>query len=344
MTNIKDYPEDAQTDKLEEFVNEVIRITNGKHNNIFRNQAVLKAMDHALSKGNYQKVIEYSKNLNPNVLSSKDFNGESKDGKKFTKPSDKESFFLKLTKALDRVEKFQECIDMCDIALGNFPDVFWFNWRKGSALRKLKNYSEAIKLLEDVILKKKDWFIYKDLSAAYLESNDYTKAFEHFLEGAFISINIPEPHNRWELYYIGAKILYELVRDDDADKHIALVAKLREENQWQLQDFLQHDLSSRNIKLDKSSSDLFKELKTFWIAEKSKSLPQKKGEIKNLIQEGKSGFIKSDGGKDYYFRSSNFLDKKLLLTPGKKVQFNTQKSFDKRKNRESEEAINIKCI
>lgn len=344
MTNVKEYPEDASLEELEKFVSEIITVTNHKSDSLFRNQAILKVMDHALSKTNWQSVIEWSKSLNPDNLSTEAFKGQSKDGKNFTKPSDKESYFLKLSKALERNEQFQECVAICDKALESFPDEIWIKWHKGSSLRKLKKYSEAIKLLEEVKLKKKDWFIYKDLSAAYYGDSKYDKAYENFIDGSISAIRVPVPQNRWELYYIGAMILYKLNKVADANKHIALVYKLREENSWGIQDFIKKVVDTHKVQLDNTSTQLLDDLKIFWSNEKSKITPLLNGEIKNLMDGRNAGFIKSSGGNEYYFKFSSIIDRKVAPAVGKKVQFNTQKSFDKKKNKESEEAINIKFL
>jgi len=344
MANIKEYPDDESSDKLEDFVAEVISVTEGKEDELFRSQSIIKMMEHYSANGSWIKVVEWSKLVNPDLLSDKAFDGISSDGKKFRKPSDRESYYLKLTKALDKENKFEECIKECDNGLDSFPNEVWLKWHKGSALRKLKKYPESIALLEEVKTKKNDWFILKDLSAAYYGLNNNEKALEYFLEGSALSIRIPEPQYRWELYYVGSRILLKLGKTDLASQHIALVYKLREENNWGIQDFLQSDIDTYKISLEKSSSELFKELKEYWIKERSDSLPGFSGEIKNIISEGKAGFIKSVNGTDYYFNSRNFLDKKSSITIGLKVKFNIQKSFDKKKNCESKEAININIV
>ena len=68
---------------------------------------------------------------------------------------------------------------------------------------------------------------------------------------------------------------------------------------------------------------------------------KQEGIIKNLLLKGNSGFIKSESGKDYFFRLKNFNDKKEYCVLNANVIFYTEKSFDKKKNQESEIAVNI---
>lgn len=344
MVNVKDYPDDGPTDNLEMFVSEIVSVTEGKEHELFRTQAILKMMDHLSSKNSWGKVIEWAKLINPDYLDTKPFEGVSSDGKKFRKPSDKESYFLKLSKALEREGKYQECIDLCDNALKTFPDEIWFSWHKGSCLRKLKKFKEAISLLEEIKKLKKDWFILKDLSAAYYESKEFDKAYNNFIDAAVSQIKIPEPANRWELFYVGAMILYKKNNSTIADEHISLTYKLREEKGWKIPDYLENYVSNRNVDIKKTALQLFNELKDFWLGEQQNSLPKQIGRIKNFIQEGKAGFIDGNDGKSYYFRTNSFLGNKAQLKMSSKVQFNIQKSFDKKKNRDSFEAINIKLL
>lgn len=342
MANIKDYPDTGSIEELEKFVGDILKVTESKPDDTFRIQSILKMMDFWLSKGNWSNVIKWAKKIDLNVLSTKDFKGQTSDGKNYRKPSDKESYFLKLTKALNHMENHLECIKECDNALIFFPQTLWFKWHKAVSLRKMKKLKESICLLEELKLKKKDWFILKDLAAAYFENGEIENSYRNFLEACESSIRIPDPQNRWELYYIGARLLYKLEKNELADKHISLVAKLREENGWQIQEFLQRDINERNIILDNSSSDLFKDLKNFWADELISALPQEIGTIKKFIQDGNAGFVKSEKGIDYYFKKNDLNRKEGMFLEGDKVKFGIQKSYDAKKKQDSEKAVFIR--
>ena len=189
MLNIN-YPDTEPTEKLEGFVKEIIEVTGDKEDELFRVKAILKMMDHLQGKGNYNRVIEWSKKLNPDILETKSFNGTNADGKKFRTPSDKESYYLKLSKALEKSDKYNECILICDEGLKLFPEEIWFKWHKGVALRKLHNYDGAIELLKEVNRLKRDWFVLKELSASYYDKKEYENALKYFIEGCIGSVRI----------------------------------------------------------------------------------------------------------------------------------------------------------
>lgn len=342
MFNVKDYPDTEPSEKLEVFVNEIVEVAGEKDNDLFRNKAILKMMDHLQSKLNYTRILEWSKKINPVNLDVKDFNGVSAEGKKFRKPSDKESYYLKLSKALEKCEKYNECISLCDEALKLFPEEIWFKWHKGVALRHLQKYDNAIELLKEVNRTKRDWFVFKELSACYYEKKEYENAFKYFIEGCIGSARVPNPENRWELYFLGGKILQKLNKNDIAAKHMIYTYRLREESGFKIQDFLQKEVAG-NIEQDKrSSGEIMNELKVFWNSEQNNLSPRLTGTIKTLIKENSAGFITSDKGNDYYFLAKNFRGNRTDLVHGKQVEFSLRKSFDRLKNRESEEAINIR--
>lgn len=342
MLNIKDYPDTEPTEKLEGYVKEIVEVTGDNDDELFRIKAILKMMDHFQAKGNFNRVIEWSKKLNPDKLDIKSFNGTNADGKKFRTPSDKESYYLKLSKALEKSEKFNECISICDEGLKLFPEEIWFKWHKGVSLRKIKNPDSAIELLKEVNRLKRDWFVFKELSASYYDKKEYENALKYFIEGCIGSVRLPNPENRWELYFLGGRIYQRLNRNDVAAKHMLFTYRLREETGYKIQDFLQKEVADI-INTDKrSSEEIINELKVFWSSEQNNLSPRLTGTIKNLINENSAGFITAENKTEYYFRARNFRGSEVDLVPGKQVEFNLGKSFDRKKNRDSEEAINIR--
>lgn len=67
------------------------------------------------------------------------------------------------------------------------------------------------------------------------------------------------------------------------------------------------------------------------------------GVISNILQNNKSGFIKNEKGS-YFFRISEIKDKSRQDLQGKKVYFYLETDFDRKKNMETEVAVNIKFI
>jgi tetratricopeptide (TPR) repeat protein len=96
--------------------------------------------------------------------------------------SDKENWFAFKSKALMKLGRFQECFQVSKLAIDTFEtfhysnDV-WFARRIALSKMNLGRTSDAITELEQVLRRKKDWFIQKELAVLYLEVDKPDKAF-----------------------------------------------------------------------------------------------------------------------------------------------------------------------
>jgi tetratricopeptide (TPR) repeat protein len=340
MANIKDYPTDGDQNKLLEFVEEIITVAKNKKDDLFYNKSVLYLMQYYSEKGKFKSVLQYAQHIDKKSLASDSFKGITADGKKFVKPSDRESYYLKISKAMVRTEKYGDCIEICQEAANLFPQSVWFKWHMGVSLGKLNKHKEALKVLEPISLIKKEWFILKDISAIYYRIKSYDMAFKKFIEACNVSIRMPSPWNRWELYYLGSRILLKQGKKDIAQKHTALVYKLKEGQSWRVDEYLASEVQAEKIDIRSSYDDLYKELDMYWKEEGSKNKEYYTGIIKKILPNGKSGFIKSDQGTDYYFIFKNIVNKQKV-SENDKARFSIQKSYDKAKNKETWEAVDI---
>ena len=87
---------------------------------------------------------------------------------------------------------------------------------------------------------------------------------------------------------------------------------------------------------------LEKQIKDYWSDFKFKNQELQYGTITKVFEHGRSGFITSIDDESLYFNAYEFKDDINLMKVGQYVSFYTQKSFDKSKNRESVNAVNIK--
>lgn len=119
---------------------------------------------------------------------------------------------------------------------------------------------------------------------------------------------------------------------------------MREEKGWKIPVSLLNLIKEFKIDLPSSPSsyELYKELKKYWYQIKYSDFPAYYGKIIKLLRNKQSGFIRGDNGKNYYFKGKSF--KGDNLKRGTKVKFNLEKSFDRKKCEESEEAVNISEI
>ena len=66
-----------------------------------------------------------------------------------------------------------------------------------------------------------------------------------------------------------------------------------------------------------------------------------RGKIKNILPNNIAGFIGGENNKDYYFKIKDFKGSESDIKKGLLVEFSVVKSYDKKKERESEQAVDI---
>ena len=216
-----------------------------------------------------------------------------------TLPSDLEKWYLSKTKQLFNEKKYQECFDLSNEALekiekfSNFNDI-WLARRIALSLANLGEFDEAIQKLEKIYSTKKEWFILAEIAELYYKKGDLKKAFEL----AIIAVN---SNTKLEFKLGIIALLSKLTDKNLSKKHLLLIKKIKQQNNWKLSDELQ------NLDDEVDFNILKKELTKFW----NNNLPKdlfKEGIIIKILHDnerGVVGFVKGD--KDYYFSTKKRL-------------------------------------
>ena len=197
-----------------------------------------------------------------------------------------------------------------------------------------------------ISLVKTDWFIFRDIAVLYAKNDNYDTALDFIIDGCIVSINQPDPGYRWELYYDAALFLQKKGDNKLAEKHLLLSYSLRNNEGWKIPEVISKLASEMDISLEsiEDTKNVFRELKPFWDKHKFSKLPKHIGKIKTMLPNGKSGFITSEDGEDFYFKIFSFNGNKKRIIAGLKVEFFVQESFDRSKNEKSYQAVNITPI
>lgn len=272
-----------------------------------------------------------------------------------TKPmelaSDKENWFAYKSKALMKLGKFQECYDVSKLALGTFEKFhysndIWFARRIALSKKNLGNSEDAIKELQQILRKKKEWFIQKELAELYSEQGKNDKAFDLAIDAVN---NFGDLEFKIDLLYLLGELLKAKGDNDTAFKHYALSLLIRQSEEWGIPEKLIdaiNQFQNEKIPLDKLPS-LKSELKKYWNSfkfqpEKSAAPTQKlSGKIDKILhndEKGTDGFIKYNGNKSIYFRvrTDDVINSKVCI--GLDIEFKViQATADKK-----EKAIDVR--
>ena len=216
----------------------------------------------------------------------------------------------------------------------NDSDV-WYNWRIAKCLKDLDKNEEALSYLKEVSKVKRDWFVSKEIAENYFMLNDVDNACEYISKAVLTN----DPASiKVNLYYL----IYQILKDSNPDlalKHAELFVALKLDSDSQIPSVID-ELLIEEENLDKYQ--LEKEIKAYWSEYKFKDQELQYGTITKVFEDRNFGFITSTDDESIFFRKYEFKDDRSKLREGQFVSFYTEKSFDKSKNREAINAVNVR--
>lgn len=309
---------------------------------------------------NWKLVNDFCNQIDPTLLSTDcstiqvERKGRTQD---MELASDFENWYAYKTKALMKLGKWQECFDTSKEALEkidnfHYSNDVWFSRRIALSKKNLGNAEDAIKELETILKKKREWFIQKELAELYFEKNDLEAAFKMSIDAIN---NFGSLEFKVDLLYLIGKILNKQGKSDLAFKHFSLSKLIRQDEEWEIPQKVHDELNQfeqSEIPLSKLKN-LKSELKKYWnefnkndnkhkTPKHSSKFENLQGEIIKLLHDnerGKNGFIKSEDNEFYFTASPNW-HLTTELTVGTKVIFKIIPAKDGRK----EQTIILKLI
>lgn len=313
--------------------------------------AVLSLLKYLNKKENFpaEQILQWTNRLDPRQLSLECKPYVDENGKTQEYASDRENWYAWRTKALEKQKHYEECIELCEAALVELPSFHygndvWFTWRIAKSLMGLGHKAEASEKFQAVLKSKKEWFVQQELAQLLFEEGEIDAALDYAIEAA---LNHGELKNKYKLFLLMGKIFEKLGDSENAKKHIELAAAAWSELPGNK---LPSDLNTMMTRFGISISDgnasqeLLNALRPYWRQRKLSSLPKHTGTIKTILPHGKAGFVTSDSGKDYYFQLSSFEGSRKRVQSGLRVEFYVQRSFDHKKQQDSEEAVHLREI
>ncbi len=261
----------------------------------------------------------------------------------------------KLTQAKENIEIWtSEKHELYIIESDNAPVGFVHIWYKGGNVAWIEDVfvdekhrgqgigSQAINLAEEIIKQKKDWFLYYELSQITQKLNKIEDALRYAAIAAYSLGDIEMKIHLWEYLY---QLLLQTKNFPQAVKILSLSAAVRAQKGWKISPSLKQEIDKHNLQPENlpSYKNIFTELKPWFIEMSYSGSEVLTGYISNILASNKAGFI-TTGKKYYYFKTSSCLFEPEYIVPNTKVSFNTEKSFDPKKQKDSIIAVNIKRI
>lgn len=342
--------------KIEYFLPLILKVNNEFAYSVVSNlfTSVLKA-EKKKPNANWKLVSDICDLISPELLHTdcRTIEVERKGQKKpMELASDKENWYAFKSKALMKLGIFQECYEVSKQALDLF-EVFhysndiWFARRIALSKKNLGNSADAIAELQQVLKRKKEWFIQKELAVLYQETGEIEKAFNYAISAIN---NFGDLEYKVDLLFLLGELLKSKQEDDLAFKHFSLSQLIRIKEEWNIPSKLQSAISQfavTAIPVDKLP-ELKRELKNYWNSfNPKKNAPiqntnqRQTGKIDRILhndEKGADGFIKYDGNKSVYFRvnTTEEIIKKIAI--GLEVEFKILPATEDKK----EKAVQLK--
>ncbi len=318
---------------------------------------VFKVLDFLSKKTIYPstEILEWCNRLDVNNLDSTPYTFTNKAGEKQKGASKQEQYFAHCTKALFEKGLYDECIFMCQKALESLEEfhnnnAIWFARRISLSFKELGDTEIALELFQNLLKKKRDWFMYKEIAEIYFELEDNENALKYAIYGVLANANAIENRDKKvNLYKLLAKLLLATDREnkkEEAKKHIEFIYFIRKANNWKIDAELNQLISEfqidikKNIDLKTHENDL----KNFWRELRIYKKPIYTGIINTINQQRKIGKIECENGKFYSFRISNFLFTQPWFRTGQTVTFYLEEGLNSTEEHKTENAFMIRVI
>lgn len=284
--------------------------------------------------------------LNPETLSTETWISNFQ-GKSTVNQSKKEEWYALKSKVYLKLEMYKACIEISNKALEEFTKLHndndkWFKHKIAISHHNLGNYEEALTILKGLILKDKRWFFYKDISEIYTSIGNIDDALKYGID----AILLPGDDDKKLNLYWNIGLLFSLKEDIEMSKFLkCLSIKIRIENNWKLSS-IEKEYYGINQEFidDKTINNLIGVLNNQLKKFKFENLEKQYGMIDNILPNNKAGFIKNSKGASHYFKVRDVIGNRNNLSKNKSVEYYLDKGFDKRRNIETDIAVNIKIL
>ena len=334
-------------DELEENAKKIINVTSQKDNSKANKPCpytltVIKLMKKYTEGNQYLDVLRWASKIKPEFLSNQQF----KPNADVTMNSNKENYYLQTTKALLEIENYDQTINYCQQALVTIPNFnnnndIWFKLRIAKSYKELGDYDESIDFLKDILKTKHDWYISRDMAENYFFKEEFDESLRWAAKG--ILAHDGKIESKVNLFSLVGDILEIKGFEDEAVMNKYMYYVIRNAKEWPIDEELKDLLGNYGLDLEnKDFNSLFNEYKNMWVSLKYFGQERQYGVIDKVFDDGRAGFIKSNG-TSYYFYGYEFMDDKSYIYEGTEVSFYLEDAYNKSKDEMVKNAVNIYC-
>jgi tetratricopeptide (TPR) repeat protein len=310
-------------------------------------KVTLAVMKVAKGRRNWKVLLEWADRLTPENLDNQPMFFDGKRGM-----SDRETWYVGRARALLGLERFDEARQFAQAGLSDFPDGIFLLRTAALALARsgdlVGGTAEMRALLNH---RRANWYMKAELAELEYQAGNHQAAYRLICD----AVSNARQSDEYKLRYFVtlAQIALALGKLDVAAEHIALAKAIRSSQGWKIpselvqveRDVLAALQASNQVwpELPQDPEQLGKLCLRCWREGAAEGMQFHRGTVKPYPQDRRFAYIKrDDGGEDVYVVVRDL--PRNCNQPGSRVEFALKASYDKKKERESVQATNVRCV
>lgn len=292
-------------------------------------------------KKSYIKILEWLDRLNVDLLSTDILVYVDKNGKDSELQSRQEEYYSLRTKSLLALERYKECIAFSEeaektIEKFHYGNEIWIQARRYYSYGMLGDYEKAIEGMKELVNKKNHWSLLFKISIIYDHAGETDMAMRYSYKA--LLCKDPDKMKVKVIYFVAQK-LHESGEIELADLHYCYYKQIREANNWGISTQVEAYISNIPVPEKKFSVD---RLRRIWLSKVKSGSKLYYGKVSKIMPNKKNGFISFDN-KSIFFRVNEAFGRNKVKE-NVKVSFIIEKSFDNKKNRDTQEAKYVEVL
>lgn len=310
-------------------------------------KVVLAVMKVAKGRKNWNVLLEWADRLTPQNLDNQPMMFGSKRGM-----SDRETWFVGRARTLLELERFDEARQFAQTGLAEFPDEIFLRRTAALALARSSDLVGGIAEMRTLLTHRRAaWYMKAELAKLEYRAGNNNEAYRLLCD----AVSNPHQSEEYKLKYFVtlAKIALALGKLDVAAEHIALAKAIRSSQGWKIpselvqveKDVLAALRASNQAwpELPQDPKQLGKLCLRRWQEGAVEGMQFYRGTVKPYPEGRHFAYIKrDDSGEDVYVIVRDL--PRNCSQPSSRVEFALKMSYDKKKERESVQATNVRCI
>lgn len=260
---------------------------------------------------NYSKILEWISKLDPSLLSEEIFSFKDSEGKDRELASPKEFYYQHISKAYEKLRKFEECVAICDLGLEeikkwHYKNHIWIRARRYySNCMITDDFDEAIKEYIKLAERESHWFMFHKVSLLYLSKGRIDDALS-FAAKAFTASRRFDIEKMINLIYDIGILLQAKSKNNQANIFFQACGYYRNLREWNLAEELRFIIKENNIDISKKFdvNKLRSIIKEYISPNSNLKTDERKvyiGKIHKILVNG-DGFIKRKNNESLYFK------------------------------------------